>query len=783
MTSSPSAASGGTRRYAVRTLVSMAACVAFLCASSASAQYGATGVYYDYSQVTLGGRPQFVLMPRGTDAFQQNGPIQITGPAAFRVLRDNKRATYGNASLTMSDADLERGRVVVHIDPEQTEWQMIVVAETVYTFTELGLTEVVFPSIREAGWTRDDVPFLAYVLHAPMWRALQGEALAAGMVEFPDGSLIPAGAFYGRWADGDRELQRALLTYLSDGSSAEQAGTVVALTQHQVPGAPEAVLPLLDSPDAELRVTAVQYLATTGEAAILDRLAVVMSDDESPEVRQAAAAALGGSGDAHFAFFEMVHSLEGASVAEMPGILGEIAATGDPRASGAITEYVSHSEEPVRQAAIDALITLGGMNELFRVLDGETPLFIRLQVGESIAAQRDDEDRVRALAHLVGARDGAYALDYLDRLVAESSGRNAAAARTALEGHLGHEEVEVRRRIAVRLGEIGAAESIEPLASAAASEGDAEVQQAMESAAVAIMTNAGRREVETWAQSRDLFVQRAAYVALGRLAAEGGGDQATFRTLQDGLSAREPGIRGAAVLGIATYADDAALEAVLGLRDDSSAQVRRDVADGLGHFQAGQGTDALMALAADSDDLVIAAALESLGERGEAEALPLILDSISASSPRVRAASARAAADLSFALASPEQERAIIDRLMGAAGDSEDIVRGAAAVALSRFDNELAILGISPLTQDRSMTVRLQAIEALGENGGRAALGVLVSLLEDREATVRAAAIEALGDLGNAEAASSIRAMLPGEEDPGVQAAAERTLNRLGGGQ
>lgn len=744
--------------------------------TTAEAQYGATGVFYDYTQVTVGGRPQFVLMPRGTDAYSLDAPPQVSIPAAFRLLRDNKRATYGNASVTLSDADLAAGRVVVHIDPAQRDWYLIVVAETVYTFSELGIDRVDFPGLTDGPVGRADVPFMAFVLNAPMWRALPGRPVAAGMIVLPNGDQVAAGEFYDRWSEGDRVLRTQLLSYLESGSSVEQIGVLAILGQEPVEGGLDAVMGLLDDTTEQVRVQAVIFLAASGEPRAMERLTEVLSSDESAAVRSAAADALGNTGDDRFRFFELEHRLAEAAGGDVAPALSAVLETGDPRAIAVAERYLEDADETVRGTAMAGLVSLGGTQQLVDRLDGELPLFIRLQIAEVLITTTDGETKVRALESLVAAREGQIALDHLSRLLDEGgSPGQGDVVRQALERQLGHASQEIRVAVADALGRRGEAESLQALADASGREANSDVTAAFDASAIELMSHLAPSDVERHAGGRNVFLKRAAYVALGEFAQQGRGSQSTFRTLSDGLSATTPEIRGAAVLGLATYANGEAFASIAPLATDSDASVRRDVAQALGRFPVGQGSDLLRAFLEDSEDDVIAAALVSVGQRGEGDLLETVMGMTQSGSPRIRAGAARALSGLSY----EEIERGVIETLLSATSDDDDEVRIAAAEALSSFGSEMAVLGISQLTQDRNGEVRLRAIAALSQVQDRSAVGVLVSLLEDPQVDIRLAAVRALGELGMADAVPQIMAALADEQDPGVLDAAQDVVNAL----
>lgn len=743
---------------------------------SAWGQYTPTGVYYDYSQLAVGDQTQFVLIPRTTDAFSPTVPLQVSVPDAFRVLRDNKRATYGNASLTLTDDDIERGRVVVHIDPEQRDWYLIVAAETVYTFTELGAQEVVFSGISDDPWTRADIPFSALVWHVPMWRAIPPAHIASGYVVLPDGGLLDSVDFYERWTEGDDDLEDDLLSYLTSGSTVEQSGVLTLLPDLEIRGALDAVAPLLESEQASIRILAIEYLAPLGDTDSLDQIAALLDNDPSADVRAAAATALGESGQAHYAFFDLVHRLDSVGDDELAGVIAELAETGDPRAVEPILSYLSYDDTAVRDAAVIGLQTLNATDEMLSLIDDAgTVREVRLFLANILADQGDAEARLQALELLVNIQEGPVALEAFSQLVQAEI--DSESLVDAIMDQLEHPDTLVRHAAAQWLGENATEDELSQIADALDDEADDEVAETLETAATNIISRLSVTEVQELAEGRDLFLKRAAFRALGQLAQEGRANQSAFRTLLDGLEDAEPSVRGAAALGIAAFGDTQAFDALMPLTEDSSELVRRDIARGLANFEIGQGDELLMQYLDDDDPSVVAAAISTMGTRGQTEMLSTFLELTQSRSAVIRAA----AVDASSYLYSAENEQSVINMLIGATSDTEPRVRSAAARALGRIDNQLAVLGISPLTQDSDEMVRFEAISALASSGNDAALGVLTSLLEERDPDIRTAALIGLANFGSSEAIADIERLLTVEEEPSVINAAETAIEQLQG--
>ena len=92
----------------------------------------------------------------------------------MKLLVAAKRGTYGTAKLAFQ-TDYKKTKIVyVWLDKTKASYHPIVMAETVYTFTENGASKVIFPGVKPNGLTRTDVPFSAYILTVPLWQALPG---------------------------------------------------------------------------------------------------------------------------------------------------------------------------------------------------------------------------------------------------------------------------------------------------------------------------------------------------------------------------------------------------------------------------------------------------------------------------------------------------------------------------------------------------------------------------------------------------------------------------------
>ncbi|MBN1947255.1 MAG: HEAT repeat domain-containing protein [Bradymonadales bacterium] len=766
-------------RHSLRTLAFLVpfAVLILTAGRSVLAQQTSTGVYYDYTQLYIGDTTRSLLVPRETTAFSQEAPLSLSIPAAMRLLSENKRATYGNTSVTLSDADIARGRAVVYVDPGQRDWFLIIAAEVVYTFTELGLAEVEFVGMDEHPWTRRDVPFPAYVMHAPMWRVLPPNRLAAGLVELHDGTLLDASEFYRRWNAGDRQLIEQLYGYLSGGSLVEKTGVLTVLRDLDLPGTSEAVLGLLEGEEDSIRLLAIEVLARTPNRAVLSALARLIESDASAPVRTAAAAALGQSEDTRYQYYERLHQLQSASEAETPSAIQQLALTGDQRAVDPLVPYIHSPVREIRQAAAEGLIQLNAIDRLFALAtNAETPIFARIHLAEILVQSTAGAEQIQAIETLAFLSDGAGAVQLVDQLAAMQDSRLAGNRRQALERLLGHSDPTVRAQVARQLGELGMSDSLTAIARAARAESDRTAGEELANAAAALLLGQPVSQIAEETQSRDPYLRRTAYLALGRIAQQGRGNASIRRTLSDGLADGSAEIRAAAAFGLSGFADGEAFSAIAPLATDPDPLVRRAVARGLGFFPVSIGRETLMALLTDPDSSVIAATVEAFGRRSEPDVLPEVLGLMTASnSAEVRALGATAAG----ALATPQSAQVVIDALMGLTADPDAEVRAAVAGSLGNFSNELAVIGLSTLTQDTHPQVRSRAIQALPRTGHAAAVGVLTSLLSDPSVEVRIAAYQALAELGMVDAIPAIQRALEAETNPAAQDVARQVIEQL----
>lgn len=169
------------------------------------------------------------------------------------------------------------------------------------------------------------------------------------------------------------------------------------------------------------------------------------------------------------------------------------------------------------------------------------------------------------------------------------------------------------------------------------------------------------------------------------------------------------------------------------------------------------------------------------------------------------------ASDLSGSAPAVEADTAVVRALIARLRDEDAEVRRAAADALGRIGNALAIPGLVGALDDAEPEVRHAALDALsgfergvpaapirrmlaaddpdarqaaadmlGDMRDRASAGAIAGLLGDADADVRQAAVHALGHIGDPAAASSVARALT-DADPDVRQEATQVMEELGG--
>ena len=730
-------------------------------------------VRYDYVQVEIGERPQWVLVPRPADDLSGKATPQKIR-TAFELLVEDKPNTYGDTSLDITGGSVEEAKVVVNIDPDYSKYKLIIIAETVYTLTELGVPEIRFPDFLEGNVGRKDVPFSAYTVTLPLWRAVPPDHFVDARIRLPDGKILAAEEFRLRCQQDDAEMQVALYSYLND----EQVYTVVSVLKRlpklEVAYA-DKVVPLLKHSSKSVRTTALKVLAEKrNQQEVLEAVVALMQREKNEKLATKAAEFLGkADSDKYNVFKHFYYLSNGEKKAKVRAAKKLADKTGDNRVVEHLAEAMRTKAKKVASAAATSLLTLEAFGELREGLKDEgIPAPVRMEIAGGLSESSDTASQVAGYAYIgrnAEGRDARVAVRALE-------GVGGAEARETIESFLTDDDRRVRLTAASTLESIASTESLSAIADAVRAGDNAAT---IEDTGYRILKEQSLQKILEFSRSSDSVVQRIAYRALGPKAASGAGGDQVFERLKQGADHSDSTIRGAAARALGAYANDKALAVLKKLAADSSATVRRDVAYALGNYKKGEMVHKFTSYLDSDAPEVVAAALSSLAERKEAHAWDKIKKLAESDAAIVRKNALLALSKL-VSRDDTESSNEVMGILSGAVtSDKSDAVVRTALEQLGTFESERAVNGIAIMLNAKEKEMRLTAIKALANCGHKSAIDLITDVLGDPNSEIRRAAVEALGELGFARAKPKLKARLQEEKDAEIKTLIKETLQKL----
>lgn len=750
-----------------------------LTAAPSSAQLQSEGVVYAYMSMRVGQVQQPVLMPVPASQVLPHLPPQSTIQAAFGLLRNGKPATYGSASVTVSDALIAQERVAVNLDPaaDATAFE-IIAAETVMTFNALGIQTVIFPGWADEGLQVEDIRYATYRFEVPMWQALIGGVVYGSDIVLANGDTMDGRVFFERMTDGDPGLHDQTLDILRGEDAVARFALLGVVATLGIDNYESVVIPLLQDEDLHHRDAALRALSSSERDEAWNAVVDMMTNDPEPLLRDVAAQFLAISPLESFHVYETFFRAEnGEHEDRLAAIVRLTTFRGDERVVERVSGYLADDDETIRRTASDSLHSLEAWGALVAAMQNdELDAGVRLLAATALADDASGEEQLVGLEYRAYASVGEPAIDALNRIEAVEG----VEPRETIEGLLRHEDLAVAIHAAGMLAARGEEASLEALAEIG---GDDELpldlQFAAGDAAYAILGALGSSAIEGYADGRDAFLKRSAYRALGDLAAADPNDSGIFDTLSDGLSDSDPGIRGASARAIGNYGTAEALDLIIALEFDADASVRADVALALQNFPGDEYADivspTLVGFVQSGEPVVIAAALDSLAALSQTTLLAVAIDNVQYPDARVRASAMRACA----ALYNPADMQPVINAINAGLRDDEITNRVLSVQLLGTLSDQRSVITISQVLNDPEWEVRFAAMRALGITGHPEAVSPLLAMLEDPEREIRLAAIEALRTLNMVSAIMGVEAQIGRETDSVSLDALTELLNDL----
>jgi len=212
-------------------------------------------------------------------------------------------------------------------------------------------------------------------------------------------------------------------------------------------------------------------------------------------------------------------------------------------------------------------------------------------------------------------------------------------------------------------------------------------------------------------------------------------------TLLNILAQGETQERQQAAIALSRLKDERLLAPLLAALKDADSTVRANAAAGLGHNEASDAVEPLIALLqSDAEDIVRERAATALAQIGDPRAIDPLIDALDERGTWVRNR-------IAYVLGASRDSRAV-EPLLELLNHEDDSTQGVAAWALGAIGDARAFDPLIDLLRDKTASVRGNAAWALGELGDERAIDPLLNMLADDVPVVRAKSSWALGNLG-----------------------------------
>ena len=570
-------------------------------------------------------------------------------------------------------------------------------------------------------------------------------------------------------------------------------------------GAVDALLHVLDTPDADVRKFIVDIFGDVRDPRAVPAL-INLLEDADENIRVASAEALGKIRDQR-----AVDALIGCLTRYEQGWLDYAAAEalgeiGDERALGPLLSALGRSS--LREPVLEALGKIGNADTLGPLIASlADPLRIVREVSTvalaAIHRKNAPLDR-RAIIETVRRGMSDRAIDFLEETLITSVGelQKAAIALLGWTGqessikklldllkeedleepvaqslkyierdkagfllpYLSRDNALVRRTVARVLGDIGYVGAEEGLAPLLRDENGHVRKAASEALGKMKSARFVPRLLELLEDEYE-DVQESAIRALAAI-----GDESMLDGLIQRFSSRDAFMRRNIALLLGKFTTEKAVDALAFALKDEEPDVRKAVVEALGNAPPAKAIRALLLAITDDDPEVRMLAAEALGRTNAAEARDALVPLLEDSDLWVRAAAARG-----LGMLGGERVAAVLAAHLGGA---TDIFLLALVEVMGRLKSAQALSPLLALTGHADPEVRKTVLAALSGYEEEAARRAVMSRLSDPHWSVRKAAIEVLKQTGDAAAEPLLETIADGDPDMTVRQAAKEALGR-----
>lgn len=424
-------------------------------------------------------------------------------------------------------------------------------------------------------------------------------------------------------------------------------------------------------------------------------------------------------------------------------ILGE---TRSDYAIGALLRALKHEESDIRTGAFSGLEKIESgkaVDALIDVLEG----------GFDIPVNRT----VRALGKIAAKKPG------LSRKIVK-----------ALINALDHRQSGSMNDICHVLGEIGAEESVEPLAEIL-SHNDRQVRREAAVALGKIGEKGSVKAVDALIKGlnhKEPDIRFHVVTALGKI-----DSPKVVETISRALNDIDLGVQTAAFGAMRKIGETSKTENTLIdiLENNKDIYVRENAVKALSQSGTANSLDALIrALTNDTSYSVRQEVLRALKKNGSPKAVDGMILALKDQSPFIRGEAVRLLGEI--------RSDKTLDAIIGALADNDPVVRGNVLDALNRNRSDKAVAAIINLVNDKSKDVntRAKAVRVLGNMNSIKYVDTLIRALRDQNSYIRSNAAQGLSGLVSGKVEKALVRALKNDSNSGVRYYACVGLERIG---
>ena len=740
------------------------ASLVLLVASTATAA-GATSHYFAPQTVAIGadGLEAYLPLPFET-------PGRLSGDALVdAALTELRAAIDDTGAITVV---VSGRKAAVSLDASRAGDAAVAdraLGAVYYTLVNSGVSEV---TVDGRALTPDAFTRGALVAILPLAAALPPGRVDRGLVRVGN-SLVPAGVFYERLASSDKDVQQAVRDLFVSGGAAVKLRLFDNLAALRLKDQESVLVGRLEDAAPEVRLAALKLLQGKSTPAVVKGLEAVAGKDTVAEVKLGAVRQLVALGKKEYEKYLLLDKLTSPDAAVVVEALKGLVKTADPAFAPAMAGLVKHSNDVVRDAAVDAVKAMKQYALMVAWLDdAQISRGVRERAARVLVDVAAGPDRARGISWLVLDGDAGNAVHAADVAGKE----RVAGTTTALGRALKRSEGDVRAAAARALGALKDTAGLEPLAAAVRDAAASADKQLFTEQATAIISAQPLDQVIQISRSTDVTVRELAIKSLAAFAQDKSNKRVND-VLADALASKEASIRQAAAYALARIPDEEIAAKLASLKDDADPLVRAQVAYAVSRSKHPKADDILVAYLDDREADVKVAAIEGVRVRKIGAALDKVKWLVGNRKVEVQREALRA----TLVLAKPA-DPALFDIYTKALLESDEELRLMAVEGAGAFkDDPRATRAIGDVVTDEraSRKLKVAALKTLAAMTEVDTVEHVVRGLFDADRDVKMATLDALEKLGNGKATRPLQEFILGEADKDVQTRAEAVLEKL----